>query len=292
MGFIPKTSPIDLLGEASTTTFYGDIPYTLINENIFDIFIPDSPTPTGLVIFFHGGSFLSGSKTQGYSGSREADVIEYLQNNIAFATVDYRLIRSVIDREGVIKSLSDGELALNFIKANAAFFNIDITKIALDGGSAGGGIAQYVGYKAANNIAGVAMINSQATYDMIKWNDVLSDYSFDTLAFAKQINAMRSLFNFYGISSQKELFLEPIITYRKNVDMLVDLPTYTGEIWLNSSLNDTDPVDLYEVLHHPQHGVTVRDLAIANGITIDAEIQSQAITSTEDRMEFLIRITT
>lgn len=53
-------SPIDLQG--TEASFASDIPYDEHDKTTFDIFLPTSTTPTGLVIFIHGGGFTGGDK--------------------------------------------------------------------------------------------------------------------------------------------------------------------------------------------------------------------------------------
>ena len=84
-----STSPIDLQG--IDALFAADIAYDEHELTKFDIFIPNSSTPTGLVICIHGGGFVGGDKDWIYSQALR--IRELLNNNIAVATINYRLLK-------------------------------------------------------------------------------------------------------------------------------------------------------------------------------------------------------
>ena len=83
-------SPIDLQGVQAV--FASNISYDQYTDTVFDIFLPESSTPTGLVIFIHGGGFTGGDKGFIYSSNYENEVVNFLSNGIAVATINYRLI--------------------------------------------------------------------------------------------------------------------------------------------------------------------------------------------------------
>ena len=111
-----SNSPIDLQG--INAKFAKDIPYDSKTRTQFDIWLPNSSTPTGLVIYVHGGGFTSGDKDFVYSvqsgGAWDfpSDIRFLLQNNIAFATIRYTYLNTTGETEGVKKPMSDVRRAL------------------------------------------------------------------------------------------------------------------------------------------------------------------------------------
>jgi len=133
---------IDLQG--INAEFLSNISYNIFDETNFDIWLPSSKTPTGLIIYFHGGGFTSGDKTVVYKNDKwdfPTEIRTLLSNKIAFASVNYRLLNQTGENEGILKCFNDAKRALQFIKHNAETYNIDKEKIVLSGTSAGAGTA-------------------------------------------------------------------------------------------------------------------------------------------------------
>lgn len=122
-------SPISLNG--IDAKFSKDISYGPFVENTFDIFMPNFSQPTPLVIYIHGGGFLGGEKENPYSvmwsGSWDfpSEIRTLLTNNIAFVSINYRLLAFEGDKEGVLKSLSDSKRCLQYIRSISNRLNID-----------------------------------------------------------------------------------------------------------------------------------------------------------------------
>ena len=93
-------APINI--EGTNARFSMDVSYDQYDKTKFNIFLPDSSTPTGLVIFIHGGGFTGGDKAFIYNSTFESDITELLNNGVAVATINYRLLETG-DTEGVLK---------------------------------------------------------------------------------------------------------------------------------------------------------------------------------------------
>lgn len=116
-----SNSPFDLQG--INAKFAKDIAYDSKARTQFDIWLPNSNNPTGLVIYVHGGGFTSGDKDFVYaiqSGGAwdfPTDIRFLLQNNIAFATIRYSYLNNTGETEGVKKPMSDVRRALQYIRS-------------------------------------------------------------------------------------------------------------------------------------------------------------------------------
>ncbi len=116
-----------------------------------DIYMPANDTATNrpLILWMHGGSFLSGSKDN-------AEIVpfakRFAKRGFVCASVQYRLgldgfpPNQQIVLRSVIRAVQDGKGAVRFFRANATTYNIDTTHIFFGGSSAGAITALHLGY--------------------------------------------------------------------------------------------------------------------------------------------------
>jgi acetyl esterase/lipase len=279
-------SPFPLNGVAAK--FSKDIIYDNKQRTQFDIWLPDASTPTGLVIYTHGGGFSSGDKDfvyfaqQGGAWDFPSDIRFLLQNNIAFATVRYTLLNTTGEREGIKKPMSDVRRALQYIRYNASDFNIDKSRIVLAGNSAGGGTSLWIAFNSdladaqnsdpvlreSTRVLGVAAREPQASYNIEdRWvNDVFKDYN---LTWAEILaNETGNISKIYGVSSNAEYESVAIDTYRSEVDMLSLLTADDPAIWIDNTLRDVvPPYSAPEIAsHHAYHARELKQRADAVGV--------------------------
>ena len=115
-----------------------DIPYVshpTTHQN-FNLYLPrdKGAKPFPLVVWIHGGAWLSGSK--------EWDNAKYLvRDGYAIASIDYRYTPEA----PFPAQIQDCNAALNFILAHAANYGVDPKRLVVAGGSAGGHLALMLG---------------------------------------------------------------------------------------------------------------------------------------------------
>jgi hypothetical protein len=266
--FTFTTSPIDL--QTTSANFVADVAYDDKALTKFDAFLPKSSTPTGMVIFIHGGGFAGGKKEDTYTTSGAAEIREYLANNIAFVTINYRLLDSV-ETVGVTKCLNDSKRALQYIRSRAADFNIDKTKIILTGVSAGAGTAQWLAFssdmanasstdpvlKESTRVRAIAVKETQATYDLNRWtDDVFIDYG---IPFALLKNSYSKLIaQFYGLPNLTDYDSAANVANRDKVDMLDLLTADDPEFYVENTNQPVSPPTTLDLLYH--HGFHAREL--------------------------------
>ncbi len=128
--------PIDT---SDIETQFVDIAYASTSETqTLDIYLPnDGDGPFPVIIAIHGGGFMSGN-----SRSRDiADAFEGLERGYAVVSVNYRL-----SGEATFPAApSDVRAAVRFVKANGERYDLDTTRLAVWGASAGGNLASMVG---------------------------------------------------------------------------------------------------------------------------------------------------
>lgn len=102
-----------------------------------DLYLPIGKGPFPIVLFIHGGGWVAGAKGQMNSvalGQRVACA------GFAFFDVDYILA----PEQQFPKLTQDCKCALRFIKGEAKTYNLDPSRVAVTGGSAGGHLAAMV----------------------------------------------------------------------------------------------------------------------------------------------------
>lgn len=111
--------------------------YGQYERNVFDLWKPKSKRPTPLVVYIHGGGFVNGDK-----GNLSANLLQrLLDNGIAVMAINYRLYPALFP-----DPLMDSARAIQFARSKAAEFNIDKTKVAATGSSAGGLTSLWIGF--------------------------------------------------------------------------------------------------------------------------------------------------
>lgn len=105
-----------------------------------DVFTPeDAVASHPAIILFHGGSWISGDRSQLYMQCRF-----FAQQGMVAVTADYRLLKKeTAAKNGSDKDslIADAKSAVRWVRAHAAELRVDPNRIILGGGSAGGHLA-------------------------------------------------------------------------------------------------------------------------------------------------------
>lgn len=121
---------------------FKDISYGSDQKQTIDLDLPvDNRKETGLVLFLHGGGWVSGDKTSTGNAYR----INMPNKHFATATINYRLAE--LGKADIYDIINDITAALSHIKEFAAGYGININKLVLCGYSAGGHLALLYAYK-------------------------------------------------------------------------------------------------------------------------------------------------
>lgn len=110
-----------------------NVAYGKHEQQVLDFWKAESKQPTPLLFFIHGGGWVAGNRSLG-------DVDKYLAAGISVVSIEYRFIHHAIEagiKPPVKWPLHDAARALQFVRSKAGEWNIDKTRIAASGGSAG-----------------------------------------------------------------------------------------------------------------------------------------------------------
>ena len=271
--------PIDLQGV--DVKFARNIQYDSKVSTRFDIFMPNSNVPTAIVLYVHGGSFIRGNKDVVYSEEEgySNEIRLLLKNNIAFATIQYSFLDKENETEGIKKSMNDVKRALQFIRSKSDILNIDKEEIVLTGSSAGAGTCLWIAFnddmkdianddevlRESTRVAAVAVMDTQCTYDMQKWeDDILVDFGFKLSSFDEEfINRI------YGISSIHKYNNTSTLAYRKDVDIISLLSSDDPEFFASNAKIAVKPsadLSLWSAEHHPYHVRALKQRADSVGV--------------------------
>ena len=123
--------------DAPTPTL-ADVPYGPHFRQTIDFWRARSDAPTPLVFYIHGGGWAADDKSEIH---RHLDVRALLDAGISVAAVNYRFLQDANAARitpPVEWPLGDARRALQFVRSQAREWNVDKTRVAASGVSAGG----------------------------------------------------------------------------------------------------------------------------------------------------------
>ncbi len=106
-----------------------------------DVYVVPSPKPTPVVVQFHGGGWIRGDRP-----SSDQSFRAFLAAGMSVVTVQYRNAKDA----PAPAAIEDVRCAMAWVKANAARFNFDLSRVVTYGGSAGGHLALMAAYAPAS----------------------------------------------------------------------------------------------------------------------------------------------
>lgn len=247
----------------------ADVRYGPHERNVLDFWRAESPKPTPLIVYIHGGGFVAGDKS-----SIHAVLVERaLREGISVAAIHYRFV----DGKDIIfpAPQRDGARAIQFLRSRAGEWNIDPRKVAAFGGSAGAGISMWLGYhddladpnsadpvaRQSTRICAIGSLGGQITYDPIWIKEHIGGRAWEH----------PSLLKVYGLRTPDEA-LKPTPQVRKLYDEAAAVTHLTRDdppIFMIFSEPDIEPpVDARpgEFIHHPRFAKALMPKLDALGI--------------------------
>lgn len=150
-------------------------------RQVFSIYSPKSEKPTPLLVYIHGGGWLRGDGLkEANSGKLDGMIQRMNRKNIAVAVINYRY-------SPLPSPVMDAARAIQYLRANAQKYNLDKTKFAATGFSAGATTSLWLAthddladpeaedlvLRESTRLSGVRVIAAQATIDPVtirEWN--------------------------------------------------------------------------------------------------------------------------
>jgi len=114
---------------------HANVSYGPHAMNVLDFWKAEGDGPRPLLVYIHGGGWTGGDK------KRTAAIVRpYLEKGISYAAVNYRLT----GKAPLPAPVHDAARAIQFIKSKAAEWNVNKSRIALTGGSAGACTSMWI----------------------------------------------------------------------------------------------------------------------------------------------------
>lgn len=258
--------PINLRGEWAT---FSNQKYGLHEKNIFDIWLAKSDKPTPLVIYIHGGGFVGGDKSKYYQSH---DWPRFLENGISIATINYRFMNEA--PYGILASMNDSKRFVQFIRYHSEEFNINKTKIACTGGSAGAGTALWLAFsddmadagnsdpvlRESTRLICAGAFATQATYDIFQWDKILG------IPLSKSKEQLHSIGRAFGFKSAENIDLMKETGIRENLDFLAKMDKHDSPVFIFNRHKAGIPENQDDINHHPLHAKALKERAEQVGL--------------------------
>ena len=168
-------------GKEQTSPTHANVKYGDHERNVFDIWLADSPKPTPLAIYIHSGGFRAGSKEK-----LSKEVFNgLLKAGSSVASINYRYASADAP---LPSSHHDARRALQFMRSKSKEWNLDKSRFAAFGGSAGAQICMWLAYsddmakpkskdpieRESTRLTCVATTGGQTTLDINFWQDKIA----------------------------------------------------------------------------------------------------------------------
>jgi len=253
--------PVNINGERAT---FVNEKYGPHERNNFDIWIAKSERPTPLVAYIHGGGFVGGDKSKYYLSH---DWPRFLENGISIATINYRFMNEF--PYGILSSMSDSKRFVQFIRYHAEKYNIDKTKIACTGGSAGAGTALWLAFsddmadmqssdpilRESTRLTCAGAFATQATYDIFQWDKILG------IPLSQTPDQLHSIARAFGFKLADGRNLKDEIEIRNDLDFMAKMDKDDAPVFIFNRHKAGIPENQDDVNHHPLHAKALKEKA-------------------------------
>ena len=145
------------------TVLHGNVPYCndTLHKHLLDIYLPpNKKEKLPLVIFVHGGAWLSNDKYADI-GYMKKTVSEIVSSGFAMASIDYRFSKQAV----FPAQIQDCNRAVSFLYENADKYGLDRNRFAVIGFSAGGHLAALMGLSKNNKIKDFFMPGTNQSFN-------------------------------------------------------------------------------------------------------------------------------
>ena len=245
--------PVNAKGEPATFTNEKYGPH---ERNTFDIWLAKSEVPTPLVVYIHGGGFVGGDKSKYYLSH---DWPRFLENGISIATINYRFMNEA--PYGILSCMNDAKRCVQYLRFQAEKYNIDKTRIACTGGSAGAGTALWLAFsddmadktnadpvlRESTRLTCAGAFATQATYDIFQWDEILG------MPLSQSPEQLQAIARAFGFKSVENRNLKNETTIRNDLDFLSKMNKNSSPVFIHNRHKAGMPETHDDINHHPLH---------------------------------------
>jgi len=208
------TQPSPLVLKSSSLATFKNIEYK--KDRYLDILLPYEKKFSNIpvIIFFHGGGFVAGSKKGVSDQLRKNSCEQLLKEGYALVSVDYYLARNSIS--SFPNCIEDCQESFSWVISHADEYGFDKNNIGLWGTSAGAQLAMMVGFTNSESVKFI--IDEFGPVDFDKY------LSLDFLGIFKKKAEKNSPINYVSIKSPPILILhgidDKVVPYNQSKELI------------------------------------------------------------------------
>lgn len=267
----------------------ADMAYGTHERDRIDVYLAKgSGQPTPVVFMIHGGGFRHGDKSR-WASDKQMSLL--LSQGVSCVAVNYPFLEDMPIQD----ILRHCARAVQFVRSKAGEWNLDKSRFASMGGSAGAGASLWLAThddmadpKAADpvlrestRLVGAVCNATQATYDLTRWESFLGPVK-PEFSTSEAEGAM-----FYHLSSKADLATDKGRAILQECDMLGWITKDDPPIYVSNPQVVVTPGNRGEWLHCIHHAREVKKVCTTAGVDcIVAQDQPEPKT---DAVSFLLK---
>ena len=255
---------IDSVIKVDNYNVFKNISYGADKKNKLDLWVADTKLKTPFVIYIHGGGFGAGNKSAAYTKDNFKKIKKLLENNISFATIDYRFKNN---DDFLLTSFNDAKRALQYLKFYSEKFNLLKNKVALMGVSAGATSSLWIGLqddlsdkksedlvlRESTKVSCIVGIAAAHSLNLKRWKDMANvDEAY-----------LKSIFEKYLGKMDTEKWMERSFNknYISEVDFFEKMDSNDPPIFIINYGKNTKPKNIADFHHNPLHAKLLKNRA-------------------------------
>jgi acetyl esterase/lipase len=243
-----------------------NVAYGPHERNVLDFYRAKSDTPTPVVVFIHGGGFVNGSKDKYAESSLLRGLVA---NGVSCVAINYRFL----DSAPLQDILHDCARAVQFVRSKAGEWNLDKTRVAATGGSAGAGSSLWLAtrddladsnatdpvQRESSRVCCAALTGTQATYDVTRWESFLGPAK-------PEFRGTLEAAEYYHLESAADLSSPAGRAALHECDMLAWISKDDVPLFIDNPQDVPAPTNRGEWLHCTQHARAVKKQCVSVGL--------------------------
>lgn len=266
---------------------HAEVAYGPHVRNVLDVWLADAKQPTPVLVYFHGGGFVAGSKANLPAPALAAA----LRAGISVVAANYRFAPEVAFPAHYL----DCARAIQFVRYHARAWNIDPARMALTGSSAGAGTSLWIAFhddladrasadpiaRESTRVTCVAVMGAQPTYDRRVIRDVAGEAAARHPVFA----------NLHGLKPDELETEKAFKLYEQAAALTYLTPDDPPVFAYYSEPRSPVPPDARAGtgIHHPNLGLLLKERMEALGLECVFLHKDQKISVTTAEFDFLRR---
>ncbi|MFA6561478.1 MAG: alpha/beta hydrolase [Verrucomicrobiia bacterium] len=269
---------------------HKDVSYGPHERNVFDLWLAKTDKPAPLVVFIHGGGFVGGDKSK-----LSRDALQQARDaGASVMAINYRFRQHAPIQD----ILRDAARAIQFVRLNAAKYNLDPKRVGCFGGSAGAGASLWLAVhddlaapksddpvlRQSSRISAAACISGQASYDMTEWDKLVGEFK------KEWRHGDAEHFEFYHFKSEVDFKTPSGKRVLDDCSMYRLLSKDDPPILMISAQPNVEPNNRGAYVHHPRHALVIKKRGDEMGVKVQIHLQGDGTANTTvTAVEFLLK---